>query len=70
MVRLLKELYELWIRSRWLRKIEKAINKNNTLNARVRRQGYIAEKLMEEYEKICGDEDVQISYKNYKDGGN
>lgn len=70
MVRLLKELFELWIRSCWLRKIEKAINKNNRLNARARRQRYIVEKLMKEYNKIYGEYDVQISYTNYQNGEN
>ena len=61
MISLLKVMFELAVKKFWLKQIEKAINKNNRLNQKARRQGYIARKLMERYSEIYGSEDLQIS---------
>ena len=61
MISLLKATFELAVKKCWLNQIEKAINKNNRLNQKARRQAYIARKLMEQYNKIYGSEDIQIS---------
>lgn len=54
MKKLLKETFNLWVKMRWLKTIDKETNKYNKIEAKRKRQAHIIHSLLEEYTKIYG----------------
>lgn len=48
---LVKEAFELTVRMRWLKTINKAIKKRDNTLEKFKRQNYVVTKLVEEYKK-------------------
>lgn len=49
---LVKEAFELNVRMRWLKTINKAVKKRDNTLEKFKRQNYVVTKLVEEYKKI------------------
>lgn len=60
MVELLKQSFELCVKKRWLKIIDKECNKYNKLKSKLFRQQYVVNSLIAEYKKIYG-EDLRTS---------
>lgn len=55
MKELLKSSFELWVRMRWLKTIEKENRKVKKAYEKYRRHNYVAQKLLAEYIKLYPD---------------
>ena len=55
MVELLKRSFELFIKRKWLKTIEKEIDKYNKIKHKFYRQRYVVNSLLEEYKEIYGE---------------
>ena len=56
MAELLKRLFELFVKNRWLKIIDKECNKYNKIKSKLFRQQYVVNSLLEEYKKIYGED--------------
>lgn len=56
MVELLKRSFDLWVKKRWLKAIEKETDKCNKLSKKILRQKYVLNSLLAEYMKIYGED--------------
>lgn len=65
MGKLIKEVFDLWVRKRWLKTIDKECDEYNKLNAKLRRQGYVVNKLVDRYNEIYKENPIDRS----DDGG-
>lgn len=52
---LLKRTFELWVKKRWLKEINKAVDRYNKTYAKATREHYVMSKLIEEYNKLYSD---------------
>jgi hypothetical protein len=52
MADLLKRSFEVWVKKRWLREIDKALKRAHKANNRAMRERYVVEKLIERYNEI------------------
>lgn len=50
--KLLKESFELWVKKRWLKEINRAIDKYHKVQAKANREYYVMSKLIERYNEI------------------
>lgn len=55
MKELLKRRFELWIKMRWLKTIDKEIKKRRKYFFKYKRQEYVVNKLVEEYNNLYAD---------------
>lgn len=55
MRKLLKQTFELWVKMRWLKTIDKEIKKRRKYFFKYKRQEYVVNKLVDEYNKIYAD---------------
>ena len=53
---LLKRSFDLWVKKRWLKAIEKETDKCNKLSKKLLRQKYVLNSLLNEYMKIYGED--------------
>ena len=53
---LLKRSFDLWVKKRWLKTIEKETDKCNRLSKKLFRQKYVVNALLDEYMKIYGED--------------
>lgn len=52
---LLKCSFDLWVKKRWLKTIEKETDKCNKLSKKLLRQKYVLNSLLDEYMEIYGE---------------
>ena len=55
MKELLKQSFELWCKKRWLKAIDKQINKYDNLRQKMERQYYVLSEMINRYNEIYGD---------------
>ena len=55
MKELLKQSFELWCNKRWLKAIDKQINKYDNLRQKMERQYYVLSAMINRYNEIYGD---------------
>ena len=55
MKELLKRRFELWIKMRWLKTMDKEIKKRRKYFFKYKRQEYVVNKLVEEYNNLYAD---------------
>ena len=60
MAELLKRSFELFVKKRWLKTIDKECDKYNKIKSKLSRQQYVVNSLLAEYKKIYG-EDLRTS---------
>jgi hypothetical protein len=53
---LTKRSFELWVKKRWLKEINRAIDRYKKTYAKATREHYVMNKLIEEYNKIYGED--------------
>ena len=53
---LLKRTFEFWIKKRWLKEIDRAVDRYNKAHDKATREHYIMNSLLEEYKKLYGEE--------------
>ena len=53
---LIKRSFDLWVKKRWLKEINRAIDKYKKTYAKATREHYVMNKLIEEYKKIYGED--------------
>lgn len=53
---LTKRSFELWVKKRWLKEIDRAIDRYKKTYAKATREHYVMNKLIEEYKKIYGED--------------
>lgn len=56
MAELLKRSFELFVKKRWLKIIDKECNKYNKIKSKLFRQQYVVNSLLTEYKKIYGED--------------
>ena len=56
MAELLKQSFELFIKNRWLKTIDKECDKYNKIKSKLSCQQYVVNSLLEEYKKIYGED--------------
>lgn len=56
MAELLKQSFELFVKKRWLKIIDKEYNKYNKIKRKLSCQQYVVNYLLEEYKKIYGED--------------
>lgn len=56
MAELLKRSFELFVKKRWLKIIDKECNKYNKIKSKLSRQQYVVNSLLAEYKKIYGED--------------
>ena len=56
MAELLKQSFELFVKNRWLKTIDKECDKYNKIKSKLSRQRYVVNSLLEEYKKIYGED--------------
>ena len=56
MAELLKRSFELFVKKKWLKTIDKECDKYNKLKSKLSRQQYVVNSLLEEYNKIYGED--------------
>ena len=55
MAELLKQSFELFVKNRWLKTIDKECDKYNKIKSKLSRQQYVVNSLLAEYKKIYGE---------------
>jgi hypothetical protein len=53
---LMKRSFDLWVKKWWLKEIDRAIDKYKKTYAKATREHYVMNKLIEEYNKIYGED--------------
>ena len=53
---LLKQSFELFVKNRWLKTIDKECDKYNKIKSKLSRQQYVINSLLAEYKKIYGED--------------
>ena len=56
MKELLKQSFELWCKKRWLKAIDKQINKYDNLRQKMERQYHVLREMINRYNEIYGDD--------------
>lgn len=56
MAELLKRSFELFVKNRWLKTIDKECDKYNKIKSKLSRQQYVVNSLLEEYKKKYGED--------------
>jgi len=56
MAELLKQSFELFVKNRWLKTIDKECDKYNKIKSKLSRQQYVVNSLLAEYKKIYGED--------------
>ena len=52
---LIKKSFALWVKMRWLKTIDKEVKKRRKYFFKYKRQEYVVNKLVEEYNNLCAD---------------
>lgn len=55
MIKLFKQTFELWVKMRWLKTIDKEVKKRRKYFFKYKRQEYVVNKLVEEYNNLYAD---------------
>ena len=53
---LIKQSFELNVKKRWLKEIDRAVDRYKKAHAKANREHYVMNKLIEEYNKIYGED--------------
>ena len=53
---LFKRSFDLWVKKRWLKEIDRAVDRYKKTYAKATREHYVMNKLIEEYKKIYGED--------------
>ena len=53
---MLKQSFELFVKKRWLKTIDKECDKYNKIKSKLSRQQYVVNSLLAEYKKIYGED--------------
>jgi hypothetical protein len=53
---LLKQSFDLWVKKRWLKEIDRAVDRYKKAHDKATRERYVLNKLLEEYKKTYGEE--------------
>ena len=53
---LLKSSFELWVKKRWLKEIDRSVDRYNNYKDKAAKEQYILNSLIKEYNKIYHDE--------------
>lgn len=53
---LLKRTFELWVKKRWLKEIDRAVDRYKKAHDKATRERYVMNSLLEEYKKLYGEE--------------
>jgi len=53
---LFKRSFDLWVKKRWLKEIDRAVERYKKASDKASRERYVLNKLLEEYSKIYGDD--------------
>lgn len=56
MAELLKRSFELFVKKRWLKTIDKECDKYNKIKSKLSRQQYVVNSLLTEYKRIYGED--------------
>ena len=56
MAELLKQSFELFVKNRWVKTIDKECDKYNKIKSKLSRQQYVVNSLLAEYKKIYGED--------------
>lgn len=56
MTKLLKRSFDLFVKKRWLKTIDKECDKYNKIKSKLYRQQYVVHALMKEYKKLYGED--------------
>ena len=56
MAELLKQSFELFVKNRWLKTIDKECDKYNKIKSKLSRQQYVVNSLLAEYKKKYGED--------------
>ena len=56
MAELLKQSFELFVKKRWFKTIDKECDKYNKIKSKLSRQQYVVNSLLAEYKKIYGED--------------
>lgn len=57
--KLMKERFDLWVKMRWLKTIEKETDKRNKLYHKYNRQSHVVDELVKEYCKLYPDTPIR-----------
>ena len=68
MAELLKRSFELFVKKRWVKTIDKEADKYNKIKSKLFRQQYVVNSLLAEYKKIYG-EDLRTPKERGADNG-
>lgn len=66
MAELLKQTFELFVKKRWLKTIDKECDKYNKIKSKLSRQQYVVNSLLAEYKKNYG-EDLRTPKERVRD---
>lgn len=53
---LLKQSFDLWVKKRWLKEIDIAVDRYKKAYVKANREHYVMNKLIEDYKKIYGED--------------
>lgn len=54
--KLLKESFALWVKKKWLKEIDRAVERYKKAQAKAESERYVMSRLLEEYKKIYGED--------------
>lgn len=60
MIELIGELFELWARQNWLKRIDQAVDEYNRLNRKARMQTHVVHKLVARYNEIYPENKIDV----------
>lgn len=66
LIELIKRSFELWMKKRWLKTIDKEADKYNKLSAKLKRQQYIVNDLLKKYNQIYSPDELKGGVNNGK----
>ena len=53
--KLIKNLFDLWVRKRWLKEIDRSVNRYNKAKTKTAHEHYVMSALIKEYNKLYSD---------------
>jgi hypothetical protein len=59
---LLKRTFELWVNKRWLKEIDRSVDRYNKYKDKADRERYVLNRLIEEYKKIYNEDLRGVKY--------
>ena len=58
---LIKESFELWVKKRWLKELNRSLDSYNKSNAKARRDYYVLQVMLNEYNERYPDAQIKIN---------